>query len=237
VLVPQSAYTVVIPKEGQIRFAEQASRSTEFAIFWAADSRNKSLLDLKGYLTKLELRVTWPSFGNTMVFQNHMRVANALLFTHSFRHCRRRYHRYHNVQTRNHARRSNSVSYLQLQRHPESSRMIARDREPCTAHGSTTSPFGLTTRFRLNNTVTSECCQNSLAFDNDWYKPNRPDGQARASSGIRESEVKCGKGLKGHSGVEEGVLEIKRWRLEMGGDVCRGGGVARDFEGGRSWVC
>jgi hypothetical protein len=29
------------PKEGQIRFAGQASRSIKLAIFWAADNRNK----------------------------------------------------------------------------------------------------------------------------------------------------------------------------------------------------
>jgi hypothetical protein len=29
-----------------------------------------SFLDLQGYLRKLALRVTWPSFGNTTVFAN-----------------------------------------------------------------------------------------------------------------------------------------------------------------------
>jgi hypothetical protein len=46
-----------------MRFAEQASRSIKFAIFWAADYIIRLLLDLEGYLRKLALCVTWPSFG------------------------------------------------------------------------------------------------------------------------------------------------------------------------------
>jgi hypothetical protein len=45
--------TVVFPKEGQMRFAGQASRSNKFAILWAADNRNKVFLDLEGYLREL----------------------------------------------------------------------------------------------------------------------------------------------------------------------------------------
>jgi hypothetical protein len=59
--------TALIPKEGQVRFAGQASRSNKFAMFCAADNRNKLFLDLEGYLRTLALSVTWPSFGNTTV--------------------------------------------------------------------------------------------------------------------------------------------------------------------------
>jgi hypothetical protein len=64
-----NVHTVVFPKEGQMRFAGQASRSNKFAIYRGADSRNKAILDLEGYLRKLALRVTWPSFGNIEVSQ------------------------------------------------------------------------------------------------------------------------------------------------------------------------
>jgi hypothetical protein len=37
-----SLIAVVIPKEGQMRFAGQALRSIRFVIFWAADNRNNS---------------------------------------------------------------------------------------------------------------------------------------------------------------------------------------------------
>jgi hypothetical protein len=42
-----SAYTdtVVFPKEGQLRFAEKASRSNKFPILWAADYIIKLFLD------------------------------------------------------------------------------------------------------------------------------------------------------------------------------------------------
>jgi putative transposase len=40
-------YTVLFPKEGQMRFPGQASRSNKFAILWAADSKNEALLDLE----------------------------------------------------------------------------------------------------------------------------------------------------------------------------------------------
>jgi hypothetical protein len=50
-----------------MRFAGQDSRSNKFSIFLAADNRNNSFLDLEGYLRKLALRITWPSFGNTTV--------------------------------------------------------------------------------------------------------------------------------------------------------------------------
>jgi hypothetical protein len=49
-------------------FAGQASRSTTFAIYWAAAYRNKAILDQEGYLRKLALHVTWPSLGNTTVY-------------------------------------------------------------------------------------------------------------------------------------------------------------------------
>jgi hypothetical protein len=35
---------VVFPKEAQIRFAGQGSRSNEFAILWTADNRNNLFL-------------------------------------------------------------------------------------------------------------------------------------------------------------------------------------------------
>jgi hypothetical protein len=50
-----------------MRLAGQASRSNKFAIFWAADNRNISILDLERVLRKLAFRVTWPSFANTTV--------------------------------------------------------------------------------------------------------------------------------------------------------------------------
>jgi hypothetical protein len=68
-----SSITVVFPKEGQMRFAGQASRSNKLAIYWAADYRNKAILDLEGYLRKLALRVTWPSFGNIKVLHDLVR--------------------------------------------------------------------------------------------------------------------------------------------------------------------
>jgi hypothetical protein len=58
-------YTVVFPKEGQSRFAGQASKSHICAMFWTADNRNNLFLDLERYPRKLALRVTWPSFRNT----------------------------------------------------------------------------------------------------------------------------------------------------------------------------
>jgi hypothetical protein len=63
----RTSNTVVFPKEGHMRFAGQTSRSLKFAIFWAADNRNKLFLDLEEYLRKLAFRVTWPSFGITTV--------------------------------------------------------------------------------------------------------------------------------------------------------------------------
>jgi hypothetical protein len=60
--------TVVYPKEGHMRVAGQASRSNKFALVWAADNRNNAFLELEGYLRKLTLRVTSPSFGNTAVY-------------------------------------------------------------------------------------------------------------------------------------------------------------------------
>jgi hypothetical protein len=62
-LSPAAIGTVVTPKEGQMRFTGQASRSTKFAIFWAADSRHKLLLDLERYRRKLALRVTGLPLG------------------------------------------------------------------------------------------------------------------------------------------------------------------------------
>jgi hypothetical protein len=38
-----------------------------FAMLWAADNRNRVFLDLEGYLRKLAVRGTWPSFGNATV--------------------------------------------------------------------------------------------------------------------------------------------------------------------------
>jgi hypothetical protein len=67
--MPSRQHTVVIPKEGQTRFAKQASNSVKFAIVWAADNRNKTFWDLEGYLEKLALLVTWPSFGNPTVLR------------------------------------------------------------------------------------------------------------------------------------------------------------------------
>jgi hypothetical protein len=42
-------YTVLFPKESQMRFPGQASRSNKFAIPWAADNKNKVVSDLQGY--------------------------------------------------------------------------------------------------------------------------------------------------------------------------------------------
>jgi hypothetical protein len=70
----ETAHTVVLPKEkGQMRLAGQASRSNTFPIFWAAaaDHTIRLFLDLEGYLRKLALRVTWPSFANTLVYGCH----------------------------------------------------------------------------------------------------------------------------------------------------------------------
>jgi hypothetical protein len=53
-----------------MRFARQASRSIKFAIFWAADYTVRLFCDLERYLRNLALRVTWPSFGNTSVFNS-----------------------------------------------------------------------------------------------------------------------------------------------------------------------
>jgi hypothetical protein len=66
------------PKEGQMRFAGQASRSNKPAICWAANARNNALLDLEGYLTKLALRATLPSFGNTTVYRNNVSLSRGL---------------------------------------------------------------------------------------------------------------------------------------------------------------
>jgi hypothetical protein len=41
-------HPVVFPSEGQIRFAGQGSRSSKFAIFWAAGNRNYLFLDVEG---------------------------------------------------------------------------------------------------------------------------------------------------------------------------------------------
>jgi hypothetical protein len=41
-------YTVVFPKEGQMRVAREASRSNTFSIFLAADNRNSLFLGLEG---------------------------------------------------------------------------------------------------------------------------------------------------------------------------------------------
>jgi ATP-dependent Zn protease len=37
-------------------------------MLWAADNKNKVLLDLEGSQRRLARRVTWPSFGNAMVY-------------------------------------------------------------------------------------------------------------------------------------------------------------------------
>jgi hypothetical protein len=60
-------HTLVFPEEDQMRLAGQASRSNKFEVFWTADNRNISFLNLEGYLGTLALRVAWPSFGNTTV--------------------------------------------------------------------------------------------------------------------------------------------------------------------------
>jgi hypothetical protein len=67
--------TMLFPKEGQMRFAGQASRSNKFAILLAIDHRTKCFFDLEGYLRKLALRITWPSFGNTTVILDYPDVA------------------------------------------------------------------------------------------------------------------------------------------------------------------
>jgi hypothetical protein len=51
-----------------MRFSEKASRSNTFPIFWAADLIIRPSLDLRGYLRRLALRITWPSFGNASVY-------------------------------------------------------------------------------------------------------------------------------------------------------------------------
>jgi hypothetical protein len=51
-----------------MRFAEKASRSNMFPIFWATDHIFRLFPDLEGYLRKVALRITWPSFGNTSVY-------------------------------------------------------------------------------------------------------------------------------------------------------------------------
>jgi hypothetical protein len=43
-------YTVVFPKEGQMRFAGQVSLSNRFALLWASE---RTFLDLERYLRKL----------------------------------------------------------------------------------------------------------------------------------------------------------------------------------------
>jgi hypothetical protein len=57
------AYTVVLPKEGQMRFAGQASRSNRIAIFCANGYRIWVFWDLEWYVREHALRVTWLSFG------------------------------------------------------------------------------------------------------------------------------------------------------------------------------
>jgi hypothetical protein len=75
--------TVVIPKEGQMRFAAQASRSMKFATFWVAENINNLFLNIMRYLRKLELRITWPSFGNTTEINSYptWRLTHVLLST------------------------------------------------------------------------------------------------------------------------------------------------------------
>jgi hypothetical protein len=65
VVVVSRVHTEVIPKEGQLRFAEKASRSNKFPILWAAGYTIELFSDLEGYLRKLALRVNRPSFGHT----------------------------------------------------------------------------------------------------------------------------------------------------------------------------
>jgi hypothetical protein len=50
-----TAYTVVFPKEGQMRVAREASRSNKFAILWADDQISRVFFDLDWYLRKLAL--------------------------------------------------------------------------------------------------------------------------------------------------------------------------------------
>jgi hypothetical protein len=61
-----------------MRFAEKASRPTKFPVFWAAANIIRQILDLVGYLRKLALRVTWPSFGITSVFPIYLRNVRML---------------------------------------------------------------------------------------------------------------------------------------------------------------
>jgi hypothetical protein len=62
---------------GKMRFAGQALRSIKFALFRAADRRNVSLVfDLEGYLRKLALRVTWPSFEGKQIWEYYRSVYN-----------------------------------------------------------------------------------------------------------------------------------------------------------------
>jgi hypothetical protein len=49
----REAHTVVFPKEGPMRFAEQASRSNKFGIFWATDYRNEVFFGPRGVPMKL----------------------------------------------------------------------------------------------------------------------------------------------------------------------------------------
>jgi hypothetical protein len=51
-----------------MRFADQASRSNKFAIFWAADYIIRLVLDPVVCLRKRAVRVTWPSIGSTLVY-------------------------------------------------------------------------------------------------------------------------------------------------------------------------
>jgi hypothetical protein len=49
---PRFTYTVVFPKEGQMRVAEQAQRSNKLAILWAVDNKNKVFFGPRGVPTK-----------------------------------------------------------------------------------------------------------------------------------------------------------------------------------------
>jgi hypothetical protein len=69
-----------IPKGRPNEIAGKASRSNKLAMFWAADYRNTAFWDLQGYLRKLALGVSWPSFGNTtVVSRSFVSTTSALL--------------------------------------------------------------------------------------------------------------------------------------------------------------
>jgi hypothetical protein len=59
--------TVVFPKEGEMRFAGQASRSNKSTVFWTVDYRIGLFLDVARYLRKLALLTSSPTFGYATV--------------------------------------------------------------------------------------------------------------------------------------------------------------------------